>query len=85
MIVYFMYYPKLSCEYHSAYMIFIGKYGNMNFRIKIAHYPTLPCEYHISTMIFTGKFGNINFRIKIAFFTCFLNFLEVFLLGFKTF
>ena len=31
-------------------MIFTGKYGNMNFRIKIAYYPTLPCENHISTI-----------------------------------
>ena len=27
-------------------MIFTGKYGNMNFRIKIAYYPTLPREHH---------------------------------------
>ena len=31
-------------------MIFTGKYGNMNFRIKIAYCPTIPCEYHISTI-----------------------------------
>ena len=29
-------------------MIFTGKYGNMNFKIKITYYPTLPCEYHKS-------------------------------------
>ena len=31
-------------------MIFTGKYGNRNFRIKTAYYPTIPCEYHISTI-----------------------------------
>ena len=30
-------------------MIFTGKYGNMNFIIKITYHPTLPCENHIST------------------------------------
>ena len=30
-------------------MIFTGKYGNMNFKMKVTHYPTLPCEYHKST------------------------------------
>ena len=30
-------------------MIFTGKYGNMNFIIKITYYATLPCEYHKST------------------------------------
>ena len=27
-------------------MMFTGKYGNMNFRIKIAYYPTFPREHH---------------------------------------
>ena len=27
--------------------IFTGKYGNINFKIKITHYPTLTCEYNI--------------------------------------
>ena len=27
-------------------MMFTGKYGNMNFRIKIAYYPTLPRGHH---------------------------------------
>ena len=30
-------------------MIFTGKYGNMNFIIKITYYPTLSCEYYKST------------------------------------
>ena len=29
-------------------MIFIGKYRNNNFILKITYYPTLPCEYHKS-------------------------------------
>ena len=31
-------------------MIFTGKYGNMNFTIKMTYNPTLPCEYHKSTI-----------------------------------
>ena len=31
-------------------MIFTGKYGNINFIMKITYYPTLPCEYHKSTI-----------------------------------
>ena len=27
-------------------MMFTGKYGNINFRMKIAYYPTLPREHH---------------------------------------
>ena len=29
-------------------IIFTGKYGNINFKIKITYYPTLPCEYNNS-------------------------------------
>ena len=37
-----------SGEEGCKYMIFTGKYGNINFKMKITYYPTLPWEYHIA-------------------------------------
>ena len=35
-------------EEGGKYMVFTGKYGNINFKMKITYYPTVPCEYHIA-------------------------------------
>ena len=41
-------------------MIFTGKYGNIDFIMKITYYPTLPCEYHTARFpTFSGMEGSV--------------------------